>query len=68
MGNGGGAWMLAGFAAWAAIITSFRQATGLINHGEAAFLLAWLNAVLDPLASPDPGATLNDLDHVSSAS
>jgi hypothetical protein len=67
-GNGGAAWMLVGFAALVAIITTFRQATGLIDHEEAAFLLEWLNAVLDPLASPDPGATLDDLDRVSSAS
>jgi hypothetical protein len=67
-GNGGAAWMLVGFAALVAIITTFRQATGRIEHEEAAFLLAWLNAVLDPLASADPGATLDTVDRVSSPS
>ena len=67
-GNGGAAWMLVGFAALVAIIATFRDATGLTNHDESAFLLNWLNAVLDPLASPDPGATLDGADRVSSAS
>lgn len=67
-GNGGAAWMLVGFAALVAIITTFRQATGLIDHEEAAFLLDWLNAVLDPLASPDPGSARDDADRVSSTS
>ena len=48
IGEGDVAWMAAGFAALAAI-NSFRSAKGAINHDEAAFLLAWLNAVLDPL-------------------
>ncbi|HEX6368668.1 MAG TPA: hypothetical protein VF006_07045 [Longimicrobium sp.] len=67
-GNGGVAWMLAGVAALVAIITTFRQATGLIHHDEAAFLLDWLNAVLGPPAPADPGATVDPAERVSSPS
>jgi|GEM_PF-3878802 len=48
------AWIAAGFAALVAIIATFRHATGLIDHDEAAFLVAWLRGVLDPLAAPHP--------------
>lgn len=67
-GSSGVAWMLAGFAALIAVIATFRDATGLINHDEAAFLMDWLNAVLDPLASPDAGATPDAAGRVSSPS
>lgn len=65
-GNGGAAWMMAGFAALVAIITTFRRATGRMDHAEAAFLLEWLDGVLDPPASADPGATLDPVGRVSS--
>jgi hypothetical protein len=47
------AWFGVCFTALAAI-NAFRSAKGAINHDEAAFLQAWLNAVLDPLAASPP--------------
>lgn len=62
-GNGGVAWMVAGLAALIAVATTFRQPTGRINHEEAAFLLAWLNAALDSLAaSPRVEGAVSDAD------
>lgn len=46
-------WLLAGLGAASGIVTGLRRAAGAINHGEAAYLVAWLNAVLDPLAGAD---------------
>ena len=67
-GSSGVAWMLAGFAALVATVATIRNAKGLINDDEAAFLLAWLNGVLDPLATLDAGATPDGADRVSSPS
>lgn len=54
------AWTATGFAALALVTTIVRDAAGLIDHETAAFLLQWLNGVLDPLdtarADAHPGA------------
>lgn len=62
------AWVLAGFAVLIIVIATFRDAMGLIDRDQAAFLLQWLKAVLDRLAPADPGATLDPVDRVSSPS
>lgn len=63
------AWVATGFAALVAIIATFRDATGLIDHDEAAFLVQWLRGVLDPLAAPHPHPPApTDADPVTPAS
>lgn len=66
-GNAELAWVGACFTALAAI-TSFRSADGIRNHGEAAFLVEWLNAVLDRLDAPPVAPAEGEADPVPSAS
>jgi hypothetical protein len=67
LGMGVFAWVTGGFAVMTAVIATVRDATGLIDHDEAAFLVEWLNAALAPLGAEDRGATLARADRVSSS-
>lgn len=51
-GNGEIAWVAAGFGAILLIEAAIRSKTGITSYDEAAFLLQWLQAALDPLAPP----------------
>lgn len=65
-GNGDIAWVAAGFGAILLIAAAIRSRTGITSHDEAAFLLQWLQAALDPLAAPTPAPAQEDADPRSS--
>jgi hypothetical protein len=65
LGIGAFAWVAVGFAALIALAATFRDATGFIDHDEAAFLVEWLNGVLHPLAAAGAGAALDEAGRVS---
>jgi hypothetical protein len=66
-GNGDIAWVAAGFGAILLIEAAIRSRTGITSHDEAAFLLQWLQAALDPLAAPTAAPAPEDADPRSSA-
>ncbi|HST62434.1 MAG TPA: hypothetical protein VLK84_27265 [Longimicrobium sp.] len=56
LAGGQDGWLIAGFAVVMGSIWGIRRAGGFMNHHHAAFLVQWLNGVLDglPSASPAP--------------
>jgi hypothetical protein len=65
--GGGGAWMMAGMAAFLAIIAVVRHAGGFISHERAGYLVHWLNGVLDQLPPPSPAPPTSPGEPVPSA-
>lgn len=65
--GGPDAWIFVGFAAVVGIFSAIRRAGGITNHDRAAFLIQWLDGVLDRLpdahpAPPDAHLTTVDAD------
>jgi hypothetical protein len=54
--GGPDAWIFVGFAAVVGVFSAIRRAGGITNHDRAAFLVQWLDGVLDhlPAAPPSP--------------
>ncbi|HEY0020332.1 MAG TPA: hypothetical protein VGC13_28805 [Longimicrobium sp.] len=65
-GNGGVAWVAAGFGVLLVVTAAIRSTTGITSHDEAAFLLQWLQTALDPLAPPATASAPDAADPESS--